>query len=189
MGRFSTSFSANFRKGFSKDALLGDALAVVAPLLYWGVPTLLNLEGYKGLAVGFGVPYLAGKALNVPEWCTASVAIAASHIIQNNQATVVKVLKKPLWRLKTAEDEAAEAAEASVAGLRGLAQQPGAYMDSFNGVPVVAYEGAPEQLSGVQRVSIADLAANGPDALIGNQSRSVFNSNQSRSNKSVFALN
>jgi hypothetical protein len=185
MGRFSTNFSANLRSGFRKEALIGDALSLVTPLIYWGLPTLLGWNGYKGLAVGFGVPYLAGKLLNVPEWCHASVAIAASHVIQQNQDVVVKVLNKPLWRL----DDVGDSAPVPQAGLAN-ALQPGAYIDSFNGRPVVAYEGGaiPEGMSGFNRLTPSEMA-NPTSALPEPNNGSMFTSNASQATRSMFALN
>lgn len=182
MGRFSTNFSSNLRSGFRKEALIGDALSLVTPLLYWGLPTLLGWNGYKGLAVGFGVPYLAGKLLNVPEWCHASVAIAASHVIQQNQDTVVKVLNKPLWRLNDAD------ATAVPAPIQGLANQPGAYLTEFNGRPVVAYDGSePTALQGFARLSPSEMT--NPTALPEPNEQSLFSSKPVNALPSMFAVN
>lgn len=174
MGRFSTAIGPNLKKGFSKDALIGDALTLVAPLLYWGLPTMLGLNGYTGLAVAFSVPYLLGKALNVPEWSHAAVAIGASHVIQANQDVVVNVLNKPLWTLEEP--------------IAGLAAQPGAYIDSFNGRPVVAYPGAGgDALSGFQRLTPGDLST--PEASLPAQPSSLYLGNGSSATRSLFANN
>lgn len=169
MGRFSTNFRSNFKKGFSGNALIGDAIGASTAVLYGVIPTLLNLNGPMALAVGAGVPYLLGKALDVPEWCNAAAALATYHVMQNNQDTVAKVLGKPLWRLDN--------------GVAGLADvQPGATVDSFNGVPVVSYPGQPGQLETAdtmmgladRNITVAELQAGNVPQYTGNPN-SIYN--------------
>lgn len=171
--RFSMNFKANLKKGLSSDALIGDAIAVATAGIYGGLPTLLNLNGPLALAVGAGVPFVAGKLLDVPEMCHASLALAAFHVLQNNQDVVAKVLGKPLWLLDNS-------------GTNGLAEavQPGASVESFNGQPVVAYGGGtalPEGQGISDRlIPIGELTTQ--SLFTGNQN-SIFN----RRNSNVFA--
>ena len=96
--RFSFNVKANFKAGFSKNNVIDDGLALLSPVLYTTVPTLFGLSGWTGLLVGFSVPYLLGKALNVPSMCHAAVGIAGQHIMYvKGNGTVNQVLGKPIW--------------------------------------------------------------------------------------------
>lgn len=96
--RFSFNLKQNFKAGFSKNSVIDDGLALLSPVLYTVVPTLFGLSGWTGLLVGFSVPYLLGKALNVPSMCHAAVGIAGQHIMYvKGNGTVNQVLGKPIW--------------------------------------------------------------------------------------------
>lgn len=98
---FNFNFKQNFKTGFSKPALIGDALALLTPVLYTVVPTFLKLSGTVAALVGGGLPYLIGKALNVPSMCHAAIGITAQHFLYVKGGGIVNdLLGAPIWSLR-----------------------------------------------------------------------------------------
>ncbi len=98
---FNFNFKQNFKQGFGKDSLIADACALITPLFYTVVPTFFKLSGAVAMLVGAGVPYLLGKALNVPSMSHAALAIAGQHAIYVYGGGVVQdVLGQPIWSLR-----------------------------------------------------------------------------------------
>jgi hypothetical protein len=101
--RFSWNPKGNLKKGFSKDGLIDDALALAGAAFYALVPTMLKLDGWPAFAVAFGVPYAAGKLLNVPALCHTVIGIGTMHLLQSKgNGLVQKVFNRPIWGFNTA---------------------------------------------------------------------------------------
>jgi len=189
MGRFSLAFKQNFRDGFTKTSLIDDVSSVLAAVGYYGIPALTGQQGYSAMLTAVGAMYLAGKAFNVPALGHGALAIAAFHLMYDNQEKIVQYTNKPMWALNPQKVAAVQAAlqqastQAQDAITQAQSQLPStvnglgnAVVDSFNGQPVLTYPGGNElpQLSGYSRVPIGQTASSyaNDSLLIG---ESIFN--------------
>lgn len=112
--RFTWNPQVNFKQGFSEESLIDDASALLTGLFYVVVPSLLNLNGWLGLAVGAGVPYILGKLLRAPGMCTAALGIGITHVLMAKTSdSVANMLGKPIWTLNTKEDAVKTASTAT----------------------------------------------------------------------------
>jgi hypothetical protein len=77
---FSTDISKNIKAALKQDRIMEDASALLVPLTYIGVPTLLDFDGWAGLGAGFLATYLLGAAFNIPGMTSGAIAVASTHI-------------------------------------------------------------------------------------------------------------
>lgn len=174
MGRFSLAFKQNFRDGFTKTSLIDDVSSVLAAVGYYGIPALTGQQGYSAMLTAVGAMYLAGKAFNVPALGHGALAIAAFHLMYDNQEKIVQYTNKPMWALNPQKVAAVQTAlqQASTQAQDALNQAQSqlppqtisglgnAVVDSFNGREVLTYPGGSElpQLNGFSRFSTTDTA-------------------------------
>lgn len=171
MGRFSLAFKQNFREGFNKTALIDDLTAPLAAVGYYGIPALTGQQGYAAMITAVGAMYLASKAFNIPALGHGALAIAAFHLMYDNQEKIVEYTKKPMWALNPQKVAAVQQAlqQASTQAQDALNQVQtqlpinglgNAVVDSFNGREVLAYPGSSElpQLNGFSKFSTTDTA-------------------------------
>ncbi|MFN8359299.1 MAG: hypothetical protein U0264_05230 [Candidatus Kapaibacterium sp.] len=126
MAKFSYNIRANIKTGFGKDALIDDATALGAPLLYTLVPTLLGLQGWLAMFVGFIVPYGLGKLFNIPGMVHAAIGIAGTHLMYSKgQRFVVQMFSKPIWTLEQTPTtfEQGDTTQQSTSTVPGIAVQ------------------------------------------------------------------
>lgn len=183
MGRFSLAFKQNFRDGFSKTSLIDDVSSILAAVGYYGIPALTGQQGYAAMLTAVGGMYLASKAFNVPALGHGALAIAAFHLMYDNQEKIVQYTNKPMWALNPQKVAAVQTAlqQASTQAQEALNQAqtqlpPGvinglgnAVVDSFNGREVLTYPGGSElpQLNGYSKTDLSTASSlYSPDSLI-----------------------
>lgn len=79
----SFNFKSNLRKATTGTRIKEDLSAVAVPLVYWTVPTLLNLSGWSGLAAGTISTWLVGALLDLPGMTSGAVATASTHVFHS----------------------------------------------------------------------------------------------------------
>lgn len=79
----SMNFKANLKKATGGTRIKEDLSAVAVPLVYWTVPTLLNLNGWAGLAAGTISTWLVGALLDLPGMTSGAIATASTHVFHS----------------------------------------------------------------------------------------------------------
>ncbi|MBK9249351.1 MAG: hypothetical protein IPM69_14870 [Ignavibacteria bacterium] len=103
--KFSYNIKANIKVGFGKEALIDDLSALAVPLVYTLLPTVLNVQGWLAMFIGFAVPYAAGKLFNMPGVCHAALAVAGTHLIYaKGQGMITNAFSRPIWTLTPASE-------------------------------------------------------------------------------------
>ncbi|MFN8358587.1 MAG: hypothetical protein U0264_01615 [Candidatus Kapaibacterium sp.] len=103
--KFSYNIKANIKVGFGKEALIDDLSALAVPLVYTLLPTVLNVQGWLAMFIGFAVPYAAGKIFNMPGVCHAALAVAGTHLIYaKGQGMITNAFSRPIWTLTPSAD-------------------------------------------------------------------------------------
>lgn len=105
--KINLNWKSNLKSGFGKDALIGNGLSAFVAIWYCIVPTLLKLDGWLGWIVGWGVPFLVGKAINAPSVSDAAIGIGTVHFIMTKgNGLVQEVFGRPIWALEPANSPA-----------------------------------------------------------------------------------
>ncbi len=97
--RFNFNIVANVKEGFGVPAIVDDLIAIGVPIFYTLAPTVVGLSGVPAMLLGAGVPYIAGKMLNLPSLCHAAIGVALTHLVYTKGGGLIQqLLSKPVWR-------------------------------------------------------------------------------------------
>ena len=123
-------FKGNLKKGFTPDALIQDALSILAAIWYRVVPSLFGMSGIPALLVGGGIPILIGKLMNWPGISHAAIGCSTAHLLQYAEPLFQDLTGKNFWVLGA--NEGAVNTAAPLQDRFGQVVRPGQGLFAYN---------------------------------------------------------
>jgi|GEM_PF-7105699 len=121
-------FKKKVRVVFSKEMAAQMGLAVLGGALYAAVPTVANVNGWWGLALGLGSVFGLGFLLESRGLILGGIATAIAHLMWTHGSNVSQqVLNRPMWSLQTGTSSSTASSGAYVP-TTGTMNDPGAYV-------------------------------------------------------------
>ncbi|MBL7997037.1 MAG: hypothetical protein JNL32_00225 [Candidatus Kapabacteria bacterium] len=124
----SLNFKSNIAKGFKADALIDNAYAVGGGVVYRVLPSLFGMNGWLAGLLGFAVPYVAGKAFDIPGLSNGATGAFAAHILTLAEPQFEKMTNKKFFTLteRTTDSTTATTPPAAAAFSEGINDNIGA---------------------------------------------------------------
>lgn len=93
--------SSNLKSALTKQALIHDAQGLLGGILYPLIPTILNQNGWTGVALALGCAWVTGAIFNLPGLRAGAMGSFATHVMYTHVNPSIKdVLGRPLFRFK-----------------------------------------------------------------------------------------
>lgn len=93
--------SSNLKSALTKNALIHDAQGLLGGILYPLIPTILNQNGWTGVALALGGAWVTGAIFNLPGLRAGAMGSFATHVMYTHVNPSIKdVLGRPLFRFK-----------------------------------------------------------------------------------------
>jgi hypothetical protein len=70
----------NIQLAFGRDRIMNYGASVLAGILYVVLPSLLKVDGWFGLLVGSGVPFILSILTGIPGFAYAAITNVATHL-------------------------------------------------------------------------------------------------------------
>lgn len=120
-------FKKKARAVFSKEMFAEMGLAVLGGALYAAVPTVANVNGWWGLALGLGSVFGLGFLLESKGMILGGIATATAHLMWTHGSNVSQQwLSRPMWTLQTGTPSTASSS--ALVTTTGVMNDPGAYV-------------------------------------------------------------
>ena len=89
----------NLKNSVKKDSLITDLSAVLTPITYVLIPSVLKLSGWTALAVGGLGTWLIGAMFKIDGMKAGAIGAMAVHVVYAKFSGELAEWKMPVWRL------------------------------------------------------------------------------------------